>query len=192
MHVMTAKWIPPNERSKFVSAYMGGSIGTALTYLMCAVIINYFNWETAFYTTSLIGIVWYCFWLYFAYDSPQQHPRISQAELNYIMENIPSTTVTADKKRPVPWKAIMTSGPFWTTVLAHWGGTWGFYTLLAQGPTYFSFIHGWGINMVRNNYFILLIFVRLISCVILFVDWNNCGCTTYFIDDIFVLFWRVE
>lgn len=58
MHVLTAKWIPSNERSKFVSAYMGGSVGTAITYPFCAMIIHYFNWEAAFYFTSLLGIIW--------------------------------------------------------------------------------------------------------------------------------------
>ncbi|KAK0182211.1 hypothetical protein PV327_000372 [Microctonus hyperodae] len=146
MHVMTAKWIPLNERSKFVSAYMGGSVGTAITYLLCAVIIHYYNWEAAFYTTSCIGIIWYCFWLYFAYDSPQQHPRISQEELKYILENTPAV-VSDNKSRPIPWKSILSSRPVWVCIMAHWGATWGFYTLLAQGPTYFSFIHGWDINM---------------------------------------------
>ncbi|XP_044013373.1 sialin [Aphidius gifuensis] len=145
MHVLTAKWIPSNERSKFVSAYMGGSVGTAITYPFCAMIIHYFNWEAAFYLTSLLGIIWYCFWLYFVYDSPSQHPRISKIELDYILENTPKS-LPNDEKRPVPWIAILTSGPVWVTIMAHWGAIWGFYTLLAQGPTYFSRIHGWNIS----------------------------------------------
>lgn len=31
--------------------------------------------------------------------------------------------------------------------IAQWGGIWGLFTLLAQAPTYFRFIHGWGIEM---------------------------------------------
>lgn len=88
--------------------------------------------------------------MYFVYDSPRQHPRISKEELVYLMENLPKS-LSDDKRRPVPWMAILTSGPVWVTILAHWGAIWGFYTLLAQGPTYFSFIHGWDINMVKIN-----------------------------------------
>ncbi|XP_034942645.1 sialin-like [Chelonus insularis] len=145
MHGMTAKWIPPYERSRFVSAYMGGTVGTAITYFFSAVIIYYFNWEMVFYTISVIGAIWYCFWLYFAYDSPQEHPRISKAELKYIMDNIPETT-NNEKKKMIPWRQILTSVPFWVSIIANWGPSWAYLTILAQGPTYFSFIHGWDIN----------------------------------------------
>ncbi|XP_015123703.1 sialin isoform X2 [Diachasma alloeum] len=146
-NVMTAKWIPPNERSKFVSAYMGGSVGIAITYPLCAFIITYFNWEAAFYFVSGICIIWYCFWLFFMFDSPQQHPRIAKEELEYILANTPAS-LTASRKRAIPWKAILISRPMWVTAVAHWGATWGFYTLLAQGPTYFRFIHGWDLNAI--------------------------------------------
>lgn len=85
------------------------------------------------------------------YDSPNQHPRISRSELDYILENTPKS-LPNDEKRPVPWIAILTSGPVWVTIMAHWGAIWGFYTLLAQGPTYFSRIHGWDINTVLFNH----------------------------------------
>jgi hypothetical protein len=28
-----------------------------------------------------------------------------------------------------------------------WGGVYGLFTLIAQAPTYFRFVHGWGIEM---------------------------------------------
>ena len=89
-------------------------------------------------------------WCYFVYDSPQEHPRISKDELNYLLKNTPPASSQL-KKRPVPWGAIFTSWPLWTTIIAHWGVTWGFYTLLAQTPSYFNYIHGWSINMVSET-----------------------------------------
>lgn len=52
-----------------------------------------------------------------------------------------------DKKRKIPWKAILTSKIVWINALSQWGGIWGLFTLLTQAPTYFRFIHGWGIEM---------------------------------------------
>lgn len=52
-----------------------------------------------------------------------------------------------DEKRAVPWRAILTSKLIWVNAVAQWGGIWGLFTLLAQTPTYFRFIHGWGIEM---------------------------------------------
>lgn len=52
-----------------------------------------------------------------------------------------------DNKRAVPWRAILTSKLVWVNAIAQWGGIWALFTLLAQTPTYFRFIHGWGIEM---------------------------------------------
>ncbi|XP_043491303.1 vesicular glutamate transporter 1 isoform X1 [Polistes fuscatus] len=144
MHDMTAKWIPSTERSRFVSAYLGSSVGAAITYPLCATVANAFGWEAAFYVTSILGVIWYCFWFFCVYDSPQVHPRISEDEKNYILENISGSV--DDKETKVPWKDIFTSGPVWITVLAQWGGAWGFLTLMTQAPSYFNFIHGWNIH----------------------------------------------
>ncbi|XP_066581859.1 sialin [Prorops nasuta] len=144
MHDMTAKWIPQFERSRFVSAYLGSSIGAAFTYPLCAIISDSIGWAYAFYITSGIGVIWYCFWVILVYDTPQEHPRISDGEKNYILENL-SNSINEETTQ-VPWKAILTSRPVWATIAAHWGSAWGFLTLMTQSPTYFRFIHGWQLN----------------------------------------------
>ncbi|XP_012216801.1 putative inorganic phosphate cotransporter [Linepithema humile] len=144
MHDMTAKWIPQNERSRFVSAYLGSSVGAAITYPLCAAISSSFGWGASFYVTSFLGVIWYCFWHFLVYDSPQQHPRISDEEKNYIMDNIGGSV--DEKETHIPWKSIILSRPVWITIIAHWSSAWGFLTLMTQAPTYFNFIHGWNIN----------------------------------------------
>lgn len=144
MHDMTAKWIPPNERSRFVSAYLGSSVGAAITYPLCATVTSFFGWGASFHVTSLLGVIWYCLWRFLVYDSPQQHPRISDNEKNYIMENISKSV--DEEKTEIPWKSILLSGPIWITIAAHWSSAWGFLTLMTQAPTYFNFLHGWDIN----------------------------------------------
>ncbi|KAG7207342.1 hypothetical protein KM043_009006 [Ampulex compressa] len=144
MHDMTAKWIPPNERSRFVSAYLGSSVGAAITYPLCAAVSSSLGWGAAFHVTSLLGVIWYCFWIFLVYDSPQQHPRISDEEKDYILDNLSGSVHDQDTK--IPWKEILSSGPIWITTAAQWAGAWGFLTLMTQAPTYFNFVHGWNIN----------------------------------------------
>ncbi|XP_076244269.1 sialin-like [Calliopsis andreniformis] len=144
MHNMTAKWIPPNERSRFVISYLGSSIGAAITFPFCAAISSTFGWAVAFHMTSLLGVIWFCFWIYFVHDSPQQHPRISNEEKKYILENIAESV--DEEVTEIPWRHILLSGPVWFTTAAHWSAAWGFFTLMAEGPIYFNFIHGWNIN----------------------------------------------
>ncbi|EFN73550.1 Vesicular glutamate transporter 1 [Camponotus floridanus] len=144
MHDMTAKWIPPNERSRFVSAYLGSSVGAAITYPLCAAVTSFLGWGASFHVTSLLGVIWYCLWQFLVYDSPQQHPRISDNEKNYIMDSISKSV--DEEKTEIPWKSIFLSGPIWITIAAHWSSAWGFLTLMTQAPTYFNFLHGWDIN----------------------------------------------
>lgn len=65
MHHLTGKWIPPNERSQFVSAYLGSSIGVAIAYPIFGFIIKVSSWEWVFHACGICGIIWYMFWLYF-------------------------------------------------------------------------------------------------------------------------------
>jgi MFS transporter, ACS family, solute carrier family 17 (sodium-dependent inorganic phosphate cotransporter), member 5 len=65
MHHLTGKWIPPNERSKFVSAYLGSSIGVAIAYPLFGFVIKASSWEWAFHLCGIAGVIWYMFWLYF-------------------------------------------------------------------------------------------------------------------------------
>ncbi|XP_063977912.1 sialin-like [Diachasmimorpha longicaudata] len=146
MHDMTAKWIPPMERSKFVSAYLGSSVGAAITYPLCAFIIDWMNWRAAFYITSIIGIIWYCFWSFLVYNTPKEHPRISPEECTHIVESLGDTLSSSHTLSKVPWRQLLLSGPVWITIVAHWGGVWGFLTFMTQAPSYFNFVHGWNIN----------------------------------------------
>lgn len=89
---LSAQWIPPNERSKFVSSYMGSSIGLFLFYPLFGFVIQWtYCWQSVFYLTAIFGIIWYFCWQYFVYDSPNLHPRISVAEKEYIMTSICSS-----------------------------------------------------------------------------------------------------
>ncbi|KAK0082272.1 hypothetical protein PV325_010772 [Microctonus aethiopoides] len=147
-HNMAAKWIPCNERSKFVSAYMGAGVGIGLAYPMCAFIINYIGWEAVFYISSIFGIVWYLAWYYLVFDTPMQHPRISEEERIYIENNLETSMDYASENKSVPWRRIFTSVPFWMAIFANWSTVWGYYTLITEAPAYFAFVHGWNINEV--------------------------------------------
>lgn len=48
MYAIVAHWIPPNERSRFMSSFQGFSIGIGLTYPLCGFIIKHFGWRPCF------------------------------------------------------------------------------------------------------------------------------------------------
>ncbi|CAG2054451.1 unnamed protein product, partial [Timema podura] len=91
LHAITAAWVPPNERSKFITAYTGSSLGSAITFPLCGQLIHWFGWQSVFYATGVLGTVWFIAWWLLMFDSPEKHPRISITERDYIIAEIGKT-----------------------------------------------------------------------------------------------------
>lgn len=71
MGQLTGRWIPPNERGKFISSYLGSSIGTAVVYPIFGIIIKATSWETVFHACGFAGIIWFILWQYFVSFTPR-------------------------------------------------------------------------------------------------------------------------
>lgn len=49
---MIAVWIPPMDRSKFLSNMMASALGAAVTMPICGYMISWFGWQSTFYLTG--------------------------------------------------------------------------------------------------------------------------------------------
>ncbi|KAH6937103.1 hypothetical protein HPB50_025564 [Hyalomma asiaticum] len=91
MHAMIARWLPKDERSLLSTIiYSGGQIGTVVAMPVSGLLCDSTflgGWPAAFYVFGLAGVVWFVFWALLAYNSPQEHPRISDEERIYIETN---------------------------------------------------------------------------------------------------------
>lgn len=141
---MTAKWIPPTERSKFVSNMMASSLGAAVTMPVSGFLIASLGWESVFYVTGAIGLLWSLVWFLLIFDSPAQHPRITGEERRYIETAIGSTSTT--KRLSVPWKSILLSPPVWAIIITHGCSVFGYFTVVNQLPTYMKYILNFNIK----------------------------------------------
>ncbi|XP_076244331.1 putative inorganic phosphate cotransporter isoform X2 [Calliopsis andreniformis] len=121
-HTLVARWSPPHEKARFVWSLLGGTFGTIFTYPMVAAIAETLKWENGWYIPSLLMLVWIAFWALLAYDSPAEHPGISDEEKEYILTS-QAGTVTAKKPslKETPLKAIFTSVPFISLIFCHFG-----------------------------------------------------------------------
>ncbi|XP_017761499.1 PREDICTED: sialin isoform X2 [Eufriesea mexicana] len=121
-HNLVARWSPPSEKARFVWSLLGGTFGTILTYPMVAGIAESMTWESGWYIPSLLMFVWIFFWAILTYDSPEEHPGITDEEKEYILSS-QAGTVTSKKPslKDTPIKAIFTSIPFISLVCCHFG-----------------------------------------------------------------------
>ncbi|XP_075153286.1 sialin [Haematobia irritans] len=139
IHPVAAVWIPPNQRSKFMSNMMASSLGAAITMPVCGYLISVAGWASVFYATGAVGLLWSIMWFTLVYETPATHPRISPEERREIEEAIGTST---SKKRPsyVPWMDLFSSRAVWAIIITHGLSVFGFFTVINQLPTFMNIV----------------------------------------------------
>ncbi|XP_058831302.1 sialin isoform X2 [Topomyia yanbarensis] len=140
LHNLVSKWAPPNEKGKFISALMGGTFGTVVTWPLVGVLIETLGWSFAFYVPAVLTAIVASVWLIIVADSPAQHPRISKEEQEFIEKSL-GDTLSKQKLLP-PVVKMMTSVPFLALLVLHFGNLWGLYFLITAAPKFMSEVLG--------------------------------------------------
>src|SRR5271169_1117080 len=79
-----AEWFPKKERALATGIFNAGtSIGAMLTPVVVPWINARWGWRGSFVAIGALGFVWLVFW-WLLYYKPEEHPRVSEAELAYI------------------------------------------------------------------------------------------------------------
>ncbi|XP_076755249.1 major facilitator superfamily transporter 3 [Xylocopa sonorina] len=141
MHVMIAKWAPPNERSVIASiVYAGTALGTVISILLTGLLAANLNWVWIFYIEGALCLIWCTAWWIMIEDSPEEQTRfISANERHYIMHSLGQDKNHNDhNKLPVPWKEVLRSKPFMAILIAHFCSNFGWYMLLIELPTFMN------------------------------------------------------
>jgi MFS transporter, ACS family, hexuronate transporter len=125
-----ADWFPRRERALATGIFNSGSnVGALLAPLAIPFVVARFGWHAAFLFTGCLSFSWIFIWLYF-YREPEQHPRLSKAELALIRSD--DEVVTTGKfpysrllKKRATWAFL--SGKFITDPV------WWFYLFWIPG-----------------------------------------------------------
>lgn len=126
-----AEWFPKKERAFATGIFNSGSnIGAIAAPLLVPFIAIRFGWEWTFMITGSLGFVWLIFWLAL-YRRPQEHPRLSPAELAYIQSDPAEPTVT------IPWARLWPHRQTWAFFLGKFMTDPVWWFLLFWLPKYF-------------------------------------------------------
>jgi MFS transporter, ACS family, hexuronate transporter len=102
-----AEWFPKKERALATGIFNAGTnVGALATPLVVPWIAYNYGWYEAFIATGAIGFLWLIFWLIF-YRKPEEHPRLTKAELDYIQSDPPESTVR------IPWARLFPHRQTW-------------------------------------------------------------------------------
>ncbi len=133
--------MPIEERNGFVArSFFGTMIGKLITLPLCAFLADAYGWESGFYVTGACTLVWFVFWCFLVFDTPDSHPRISVEERERIRTSLEKTN--SDERLPVPWKSILTSPPFLALMTSDACNTFAAVVFFTNWSTYLKYMLG--------------------------------------------------
>jgi len=118
-----AEWFPRRERALTTGIFNAGSnVGAFLAPMIAPVLFLRFGWHSVFIVTGTIGLLWIFFWLPI-YRSPETHPRVSEAELEYIQSE------PSEPQRKIRWLHLLPHRQTWAFAIAKFltDPIWWFY-----------------------------------------------------------------
>lgn len=118
-----AEWFPKKERALATGIFNAGSnLGPIIVPLTVPWIVSHYGWQAAFIATGALGFLWLLLWLPI-YRAPEDHPRLSAAELAHIKSD------PAEPTTPVPWARLFPHRQTWAFAIGKFmtDPVWWFY-----------------------------------------------------------------
>jgi ACS family glucarate transporter-like MFS transporter len=136
-----ASWMAPGERARAAGLVLAGvGVGYGLAPPVVSWIMVHYGWRAAFYVFGFVGLVLAVVWYRFVTDRPEDHPRVSAAELARIRSDGERI-----EKTPTPWRAILTHPNVWLLMLANFGFGYGIYIFQSWFYLYLVNVRGFSI-----------------------------------------------
>ncbi len=128
-----AEWFPRKERSFATGLFnAGANVGIILTAACVPMIVHALGWRASFIITGALGFIVLVFWL-MAFYRPEEHPKVTQAELAYIRSD-----GEQDSGKKVKWSQLWPYKATWAFASAKFltDAVWWFY--LTWLPSFFN------------------------------------------------------
>lgn len=103
-----AMWFPQRERALATGLFNSGTNVGVIVSFITVWLATTFSWQVAFIAIGAIGLVWLVFWQR-AFYPPEEHPRLSRAELEYIQADQPPKQETLR----LPWTQLLRYRQIW-------------------------------------------------------------------------------
>ena len=143
---VVSEWFPARERGFAGGIYnLGASAGVALAAPLVAWSILLWNWRAAFVIAGLLALLWVLLWLRY-YFEPEDHPRISAEERDYIHAGQEAHVRTTGEKPRV--LTLLGQRNFWGIALPRFlaDPTWA--TLTFWMPLYLADERGFDLGQI--------------------------------------------
>eukprot|EP00929_Paragymnodinium_shiwhaense_P030463 TRINITY_DN17264_c0_g1_i1.p1 TRINITY_DN17264_c0_g1~~TRINITY_DN17264_c0_g1_i1.p1 ORF type:complete len:435 (-),score=56.84 TRINITY_DN17264_c0_g1_i1:130-1434(-) len=164
---LIARWFGPKDRSKaFGLVGFAQNAGAVAGLLVAPFLIETWSWPSVFTIFGGVGMAWVAVWALLGKDPPESaagqgasaevakggrsatsQGKSHEAPSFGLAEALGSVL---DSLRQIPWRAFLEQGSVWAIIIVHFCYNWGFYTLLAWTPTYFSSALGYELKLASQ------------------------------------------
>jgi ACS family glucarate transporter-like MFS transporter len=101
-----SQWIPSQERGLANGLIFAGvGAGTAIAPIFVTYLMIHYGWRSSFWASAVLGLIVGTVWYVFARDIPEEHPRVSKAELSYI-QKFRTTNSDSTPEKGAGWMQI--------------------------------------------------------------------------------------
>jgi ACS family glucarate transporter-like MFS transporter len=173
-----SRWIPSQERgfaNGLIFAGVGAGAGSApaiVTFIMV-----HYGWRWSFWLSAVLGLFVGMAWYFTARDTPEQHSRVSRAELQHIeaglttnagvMDGEPADKLQHRDSKPdtLPWSVILRSKDVWLVTLSYF--CFGYVAWI-----FFSWFHRYlfkvrGLDLKTSAFYSTLPPLAMVACSLL-------------------------
>jgi ACS family hexuronate transporter-like MFS transporter len=143
-----AEWFPPKERALAMGIFnTGAAVGGALSPPLIAWLATAWGWRPTFVITGALGFLWLLLWLA-VYRRPQEHPWLSAAERDYILEGAKASAGPAGAEWRPGFVELFRYRQVWAIVAARFltDPIWWLYVFWL--PSYFQEARGFSLAEV--------------------------------------------
>jgi len=149
----TRLWFPAGERAMATGIFNAGTnVGAMLTPMLLPLVLTLWGWQAAFLAMAALGFVWLTFWG-LKYFNPEEHPRVSQAELKYIQNE------AEPEPQRVPFSRILRMRGTWAFALAFAITAPVFWFYLYWLPPFLNQQYSLGINVSQLGIPLIVIYL---------------------------------
>jgi sugar phosphate permease len=119
-----SRWLPRGERG--VALAMVGGVAVSGSLLIGGPLVTqlmaHLGWHGMFWVLAALGVAWFAAAMALLRDTPEEHPRVSEAERRHIAAGQVEQERSASGK--VDWRAALTSRNLWILGFGYFA--WGF------------------------------------------------------------------
>jgi ACS family glucarate transporter-like MFS transporter len=159
-----ARWIPMAERGKANGwIFAGVGAGAGLSPPLLNAIIESYGWRASFWFCAVAGCVVGLVWYFAARDRPEDHPRVSAAELAHIRAGLKHLGTVS---RPViPWRRIFLNREVWALTASYF--TFGYVIWIFFSWFFIYLAEVRGLNLKTSALYSMLPFMAMTVCCLL-------------------------